>query len=159
MRKSIFSKLPALVAGVAVPMLGLAGCAVEQDGQFTSKTQNVLLPKRQHYEIIDPQDGLFVSYWEKYYDQGSGKMDLLVNGYRSEVDYTGAGLPTNTNMVSGKGKRYCYGETLNWTVISKSPTRHALGVYGWLENPLVEYYIGRGDQGGDIQIGRASCRE
>ncbi len=155
MKKSILSKLPMIAVGAVVPLLGLAGCGIEQQGAagFQTKDQNVLLPKRQHYEIIDPQDGLFVSYWEKYYDQGQGKMDLFPNGYRSDVDYTAAGLPGNTNMVSGKGKRYCYGETLNWTVVSKSPTRHALGVYGWLENPLVEYYIGRGDQGGDFDAG------
>ncbi|MBN2530730.1 MAG: glycoside hydrolase family 11 protein [Deltaproteobacteria bacterium] len=136
------------VACIASAALGPLGCMQQEDANSISiskrtKSRAVLLsPPRQHYEVIDPQDGMFVTYWERYYDQGDANMDLFPNGYRSEVDYTGAGLPTNTNNVSGKGKRQCWGDVIDWTLDSQSGV-HSMRVYGWLEDPLVEYYIGR----------------
>jgi len=119
--------------------------------------QALLSPPRQHYEIIDPQDGLFVTYWEKYYDVGMSSLDLFPNGYRLDVNYIDPNgdpaWPGDTNNVSGKGRRYCYGDVIDWTVDAESGVL-ALGVYGWFESPLVEYYIGREAQWGDVSAGQ-----
>lgn len=114
---------------------------------------------RQHYEIIDPQDGLFVTYWEKYYDVGSSSLDLFAGGYQLDVDYRDPNVPPDpnwpkdTNNLSGKGQRYCYGDVFDWTVDQVNGYVLWLGVYGWLESPLVEYYIGRDSQWGDVCAG------
>jgi hypothetical protein len=115
---------------------------------------------RQHYEIIDPQDDLFVTYWEKYYDVGFSSLDLFKGGYRLDVNYIDPNVPPDpnwprdTNNVSGKGQRYCYGDVFDWTVDPGQVNGVLwLGVYGWLESPLVEYYIGRDGQWNDVCAG------
>src|SRR5690606_16602125 len=123
---------------------------------------------RQHYEIIASQDGLLVRYWERYYDLGHGELDLFPGGFKAVVqnydprnaDPMGPACvapypyPDDTTMVSGKGKRYCYGGLVDWDDINPDPQRAQLGVYGWWEDPLGEYYIGRERQGGDVYAGR-----
>ena len=157
----------ALAVG-ATPMLSLGGCNSQPTGDsIAAKGQNVLIGSgvRQHYEIIDPQDGLFVSYWEKHYDVGSGQLDLFPGGFKAVVQYFDPcnanpmdpacvppyPYPDNTNMVTGKGKRYCYGGIFDWDDINPDPQRTHLGLYGWWEDPLIEYYIGRPAQSGDIK--------
>ena len=71
-------------------------------------------------------------------------MDIIPFGYSTYVN--NENLAEDSNFVVGKGRRPCWGETLDWQV-SGTPQVKYLGVYGWLQSPIVEYYIGRYEEG------------
>jgi len=140
------ARLLALTTTVLAPQL--TGCATpdSQSSESTSTTSEAVVVAREHQELIDPQDGLFYSYWERAYNLGSAAMDLQPHGYTASVDYTGVTEITNPNFVVGKGRKPCWGELINWQVAA-NPSVTSIGVYGWQRAPLVEYYIGRNEGG------------
>jgi predicted small lipoprotein YifL len=136
----MFFKTVLMIAAAA--LLSLAGCGLPGIRGLEPDSARDVLP-RQHWETTDPQDGLFITYWEKNYTSGSAGMDLTYHGYDCSISNY-----TNNDIVCGKGIKPCYGETISWDTADYSGTNY-FGVYGWLRDPLVEYYIGRGtDHGG-----------
>lgn len=108
---------------------------------------------RHHWEFIDPLDGLFTTYWERDYSGGFVAMNVFAGGYSLTVDYSAATIE-NPCTVVGKGIKPCWGGTVSWDMEGKVDLS-AFGVYGWLREPLVEYYIGRdgGDYVGEYDVG------
>ena len=137
--KRIFLRSALLIGAAA--LLGLTGCNFP-DGQGTASAsaRSIQLKPRQHYEFIDKQDGLFVTYWEKHYNKGNALMTLSPQGYACFSTYSSSD-PTDCNLVCGKGLAVCNGEIISWTK-GKNANATWFGVYGWLQEPLVEYYIG-----------------
>lgn len=86
-------------------------------------------------------DGLWYTFWKD--NQGSVSMDLNGGGSFA-VRWTNTG-----NFVCGKGWGTGSGRTISWT--ANRGNAQYVGVYGWLTNPLVEYYIPR--SGGSTRVG------
>lgn len=149
MKAGILNKTLLTVAGLAAPVLSLSGCGVEEgssDPIGTTRQAFGVVQPREHHEFID-EDGLFVTYWERSNDDGDYvygevEMDTFAGGYQSTVDFSAVSIP-NPNSVTGKGKQQCWGDVIDWTLVEDTGAT-AMGVYGWHEDPLVEYYIGRG---------------
>jgi hypothetical protein len=135
---------------LVVASVSSIGCATpgSSDSESISTTSQAMEVTRAHHEEIDPQDGLFYSYWEKDYGQGDAHMDLKPFGYTGNVDYRGI-TTVFPNFVVGKGRKPCWGEQVNWQV-NGTPSVSELGLYGWYRSPLVEYYIGRWDGSGSV---------
>jgi endo-1,4-beta-xylanase len=139
----------ALLIGAAT-LLMFSGCGLPA-AQGSGATQTTIgrstLP-RQHWETIDRQDWMFYTYWESPpYTGGTVNMNLAINGF----DLMWSNY-SNHNIVTGKGVKPCYGETISWKT-NQNTGANFFGVYGWLKDPLVEYYIGRSDQGGNKNLG------
>lgn len=149
MNAGILNKTLLTIAGLAVPVFSLAGCGVEAGGSDPIGTKRQafgVVQPREHHEFID-EDGLFVTYWERSdamgnYVYGDVEMITFAGGYQSTVDFSGVSI-SNPNSVTGKGKQQCWGDVIDWT-LAEDTGATAMGVYGWHEDPLVEYYIGRG---------------
>jgi len=78
-------------------------------------------------------DGLWYTYWTN----GGGSVSMDLNGSGNfAVRWSNCG-----NFVCGKGWSTGSSRTITW---SSSGGAQFIGVYGWMTNPLVEYYIGRG---------------
>jgi hypothetical protein len=83
-------------------------------------------------------DGLWYTFWT----DGGGSVSMTLNGGGSfSVNWSNCG-----NFVCGKGWSTGSGRTISW---SGSSNGQYMGVYGWMQNPLIEYYIPRG--GGSAQ--------
>lgn len=149
MKTANLNKTLLIVAGLAAPALSLGGCAVDEgssDPIGTARQAFGVVQPREHHEFVD-DDGLFVTYWERSNDDGDyvyGDVEMVTfsGGYQTTVDFSSVSIP-NPNSVTGKGKAQCWGDVIDWTLVEDTGST-AMGVYGWHEDPLVEYYIGRG---------------
>ena len=69
---------------------------------------------------------------------GSGTMNAQnLGGGHYKVSWSNVG-----DIVVGTGYNPCNNATMSWTGYANNAAY--FGVYGWLSNPLTEYYIGRG---------------
>jgi endo-1,4-beta-xylanase len=86
-------------------------------------------------------DGLWYTFWT----DGGGSVSMGLNGGGNyTVNWNNCG-----NFVCGKGWSTGSGRTISWT--GSSSGAQFVGIYGWLQNPLVEYYIPR--SGGSTTVG------
>ena len=59
------------VVAAPAPLLGVTGCSQSRalDSESVSSVALPVKLSREHHEIIDDQDGLFVTYWERDQDE------------------------------------------------------------------------------------------
>jgi hypothetical protein len=84
------------------------------------------------------QTGSSGGYWYTFWTDGGGSVCMtLGSGGSYSVEWSNCG-----NFVCGKGwSTGSEGRTITW---SGSTNAQYFGLYGWMQNPLVEYYIPRG---------------
>jgi endo-1,4-beta-xylanase len=86
------------------------------------------------------QGGYFYTFWTD--GQGSCSMTLGSGGQYS-VQWSNCG-----NFVCGKGWNPGGPRTITWS--GSSNGAQFVGIYGWLQNPLIEYYIPRSGGSGSV---------
>jgi hypothetical protein len=92
----------------------------------------------------DNQTGSQGGYWYTFWTDGGGSVCMnLGSGGQFSVDWSNCG-----NFVCGKGwSSGSESRTISWS--GNSGSSQYYGLYGWMQNPLIEYYIPRG--GGSAQ--------
>jgi endo-1,4-beta-xylanase len=87
--------------------------------------------------ITSNQTGNQGGYWYTFWKDSPGSVSMtLGSGGQFSVSWSNVG-----NFVCGKG--WSTGSTSRTITYSRSGSAQYIGVYGWMTNPLVEYYIGQ----------------
>jgi hypothetical protein len=95
--------------------------------------------------ITSNQTGTHDGYFYTFWTDGGGSVSMtLGSGGNYSVQWSNCG-----NFVVGKGWNPGGSRTITWSG-SASGSQY-FGVYGWMQNPLVEYYIPR--SGGSTTVG------
>ncbi|MBN2532553.1 MAG: glycoside hydrolase family 11 protein [Spirochaetales bacterium] len=91
------------------------------------------------------QGGYFYTFWT---DGGGSVSMTLGSGGQYSVQWSNCG-----NFVVGKGWNPGGSRTITWS--GSASGAQYFGVYGWLQNPLIEYYIPRsgGSSAGTYKVG------
>jgi endo-1,4-beta-xylanase len=132
------SKRTTFIASIAVS-LALFGCSgevigegdVASDGDIDTLESALVINSNQ----TGTNNGYYYTFWK---DGGAVNMDLLGGGQYSTSWQSGS-----YNFVGGKGWKPGSARTVNYNagVWSPGSSNAFLTVYGWLQNPLIEYYI------------------
>ncbi|MBN1696215.1 MAG: glycoside hydrolase family 11 protein [Spirochaetales bacterium] len=117
--RNVFARKPAMVS-----VLALVICIAAVTGTAQTITSN--------------STGSQGGYWYTFWTDGGGSVSMtLGSGGQFSVNWSNCG-----NFVCGKGwQTGSESRTITWT--ANAGGAQYVGLYGWMQNPLVEYYIPR----------------
>lgn len=105
--------------------------------KFNKKSLTVFLVILICFTMLFGVTSYATNYSQSWTDgQGTVNYENLAGG-RYRVNWSNVG-----NFVAGKGYNPSGSRTMTWSGYASGA--QYFGVYGWLQGPLVEYYIGRG---------------
>ena len=126
-----------------VIFLVIASCTENEEITFSSsdiiESPGIVLGE----DRTDGNNGGY--FWTVYKEGGQAEITFpSANQWAGNFQIT---YSNNKDIVGGKGWRTGSGRTINYNVGSAWGSRDFIGVYGWTQTPLIEYYICEFDYG------------